>query len=243
MTTELLSNHLGGRWQAGTGTGTALFDPVLGTELVRVDATGLDLKAGFAFARQQGGAALRALTYRQRGELLAAAAKVLQANRDAYYEISTANSGTVKSDSGVDVDGAIYTLGTYAKLAASLPDGHFLPDGEAQSLAKDGSYPSGHAALGWAWAQILASLAPERADALLRRGYAFGQSRMVCGYHWQSDVDQGRLVGSAAVARLQSDPVFSAQARLARQEIAAARARGLQPVASDCAAETLALNP
>jgi len=114
---------------------------------------------------------------------------------------------------------------------------------EETSLSKDGSYPSGHAALGWAWAQILASLAPERADALLRRGYAFGQSRMVCGYHWQSDVDQGRLVGSAAVARLQSDPVFSAQARLARQEIAAARARGLQPVASDCAAETLALNP
>ncbi len=144
MTTELLSNHLGGRWQAGTGTGTALFDPVLGTELVRVDATGLDLKAGFAFARQQGGAALRALTYRQRGELLAAAAKVLQANRDAYYEISTANSGTVKSDSGVDVDGAIYTLGTYAKLAASLPDGHFLPDGEAQSLAKDGSFATRH---------------------------------------------------------------------------------------------------
>ncbi|WP_310459983.1 hypothetical protein [Sphaerotilus sp.] len=34
--TELLSNHLGGRWTAGTGTATPLFDPVLGTELVRV---------------------------------------------------------------------------------------------------------------------------------------------------------------------------------------------------------------
>jgi len=45
--TELLSNYLGGRWQAGTGAGTPLFDPVLGTELVRVDATGLDLAAGF----------------------------------------------------------------------------------------------------------------------------------------------------------------------------------------------------
>ena len=52
---ELLLNHLGGRWQAGTGAGTALFDPVLGNELVRVDATGLDLAGGFAFARQQGG--------------------------------------------------------------------------------------------------------------------------------------------------------------------------------------------
>ena len=114
---------------------------------------------------------------------------------------------------------------------------------EEASLSKDGSYPSGHAALGWGWAQILASLAPERADALLQRGHAFGQSRMVCGYHWQSDVDQGRLIGSAAVARLQSDPVFSAQARLAKQEIAAARAQGLQPDAIDCAAEAAALKP
>ena len=142
--TELLSNYLGGRWHAGSGAGTALFDPVLGNELVRVDATGLDLGAGFAFARAQGGAALRALTYRQRGELLAAVAKVLQANRDAYYDISTANSGTVKADTGIDVDGAIYTLSTYAKLAAGLPEGHFLPDGEAHSLAKDGSFATRH---------------------------------------------------------------------------------------------------
>lgn len=142
--TELLHNHLGGRWAAGTGAGTALFDPVLGTELVRVDATGLDLSAGFAFARDQGGAALRALTYRQRGELLAATVKVLQANRDAYYEIATANSGTVKNDSAVDIDGAIYTLSTYAKLATTLPDAGWLPDGDAVPLAKDGVFQSRH---------------------------------------------------------------------------------------------------
>ena len=59
--TELLSNYAAGRWQAGTGNGIPLFDPVLGNELVRVDSTGLDLAEGFAFAREQGGAALRAL--------------------------------------------------------------------------------------------------------------------------------------------------------------------------------------
>ncbi len=142
--TELLKNHLGGRWHVGTGAGTALLDPVLGTELVRVDATGLDLAAGFAFAREQGGAALRALTCRQRGDLLAAVGKVLQANRDAYYAIATANSGTVKTDSAVDIDGGLYTLGVYAKLAASLPDARFLPDGEPLSLAKDGSFATRH---------------------------------------------------------------------------------------------------
>lgn len=141
---ELLSNFLGGRWQAGRGAGTALIDPVLGTELVRVDASGLDLAQGFDFAREQGGSALRAMTYAQRAAMLAAVAKVLQANRDAYYEISTANSGTVKNDTAVDVDGAIYTVGTYAKLGESLGERRFLLDGEASRLGKDPAFQSQH---------------------------------------------------------------------------------------------------
>ena len=36
--TSLLPNLLAGRWQTGHGAGTPLFDPVLGNELVRVDA-------------------------------------------------------------------------------------------------------------------------------------------------------------------------------------------------------------
>ncbi len=142
--TDLLSNFVAGRWQAGSGSGTPLFDPVLGTELVRVDASGLDLPAAFAFAREQGGAALRALTYRQRAGLLAAVGQVLQANRDAYYEIATANSGTVKNDSAVDIDGGLFTLGLYAKLGEGLGDRQFLFDGEAARLGKDPLFQSQH---------------------------------------------------------------------------------------------------
>jgi 3,4-dehydroadipyl-CoA semialdehyde dehydrogenase len=142
--TELLSNYAAGRWQAGTGNGTPLFDPVLGNELVRVDATGLDLAEAFAFARQQGGAALRALTYRERAALLAAIVKVLLANRDAYYEIATANAGTVKNDSGVDIDGALFTLGQYAKWGDALGDARALRDGDAARLGKDPTFQSQH---------------------------------------------------------------------------------------------------
>ena len=142
--TELLSNFIGGRWQAGTGSGAALIDPVLGDELVRVDATGLDLPEGFRFAREQGGAALRALTYRERGALLGAVVKLLQANRDAYYGIATANSGTVKNDSAVDIDGAIFTLGHYAKLADGLGDTRVLRDGEPARLGKEPLFQSQH---------------------------------------------------------------------------------------------------
>lgn len=159
--TELIANFVAGRWQAGTGTGTPLLDPVLGTQLVRVDATGLDLAAAFNFAREKGGAALRALTYRERGAMLAAVGKVLQANRDAYYEISTANSGTVKNDTAVDVDGGIYTLGTYAKMGDALGDRRHLVDGDAARLGKDALFQSQHV------------LVPTRGVALLINAFNF----------------------------------------------------------------------
>jgi 3,4-dehydroadipyl-CoA semialdehyde dehydrogenase len=144
MSTELLQNYLGGQWVAGSGKSTALFDPVLGIELVRVDSAGLNLPEGFRFAREQGGKALKALNYRERGELLAAVVQVLQRHRDTYYEIALANSGTVKNDSAVDIDGAIYTVSTYAKLAASLPAAQFLRDGDTTALAKGDAYQSMH---------------------------------------------------------------------------------------------------
>ena len=144
MTTALLPNFTAGQWTLGTGPGTPLFDPVLGTELVRVDATGLDLPEAFRFAREEGGAALRALTYRQRAALLAATVKVLQANRAAYEDISVTNSGTVKADTAVDVDGGIFTLGTYAKLGDGLGDVHHLADGDAARLGKDPLFQSQH---------------------------------------------------------------------------------------------------
>ena len=144
MTASLLPNYIAGQWVTGQGAGTPLFDPVLGTELVRVDATGLDLPEAFRFAREQGGSALRALTYRERGALLTAVGKVLQANRDAYYEISTANCGTVKNDTAVDVDGGLFTLGHFARMGETLGDQRHLLDGEAARLGKDPLFQSQH---------------------------------------------------------------------------------------------------
>ena len=144
MSIELLKNHLSGQWVAGAGAGTPLYDPITGQALVAVSSAGLDLPAAFQFAREQGGAALRALSFSQRGELLKAVAGVLTAHRDAYFEIATANSGTVTADSAVDIDGAIYTLGQYARWGAALGDTRLLVDGPAVALAKDGAFQSQH---------------------------------------------------------------------------------------------------
>lgn len=110
---------------------------------------------------------------------------------------------------------------------------------EASRFRPD-SYPSGHSSIGWAWALVLAEADPERADAILARGLAFGWSRAVCGVHWKSDVEAGRVMAAATVARLHANPVFTAQLAEARKEIAAARAAGRKP-ALDCAAESRAL--
>jgi hypothetical protein len=114
------------------------------------------------------------------------------------------------------------------------------PEEEAQ-LRKDGSYPSGHTAIGWAWALVLTEIAPDRADAILARGRAFGESRVVCNVHWHSDVVEGRFMGAAAVARLHADPVFRAEIKAAKAELADIRAKRLKPK-RDCQAEAKALD-
>jgi acid phosphatase (class A) len=112
--------------------------------------------------------------------------------------------------------------------------------GDAGYLRTNGSYPSGHSAVGWSWALILAEIAPERANAIFARGLAFGESRLVCNVHWLSDVAAGRLIASATVASMHSQPDFGADVAAARAEVAAARAKGLRPK-RDCAKEAAQL--
>jgi acid phosphatase (class A) len=103
-------------------------------------------------------------------------------------------------------------------------------------LRKDGSYPSGHSAIGYGWGLILAELFPDRASRLVARGRAFGDSRRVCNVHWLSDVEEGRIAAAATVARLHADAYFRKDLDAARAELA-----GAKPVTRDCAAEAAAL--
>lgn len=90
-------------------------------------------------------------------------------------------------------------------------------------LRTDGSYPSGHAAIGWMIALVLTDLAPDKTNPLLQRGFDFGQSRVICRVHWKADVEAGRTMASATFARLQADPTYQAQRELARTELKAAK--------------------
>ena len=113
------------------------------------------------------------------------------------------------------------------------------PDDEA-ALRGNGSYPSGHVAIGWVWALVLTQAVPGHTEALIARGRSFGESRAVCNVHWQSDILAGRFMAAGTFARLQSDAAFRADVAAASVELAAARTRGQAPD-RDCAAEAAAL--
>jgi acid phosphatase (class A) len=117
------------------------------------------------------------------------------------------------------------------------------PDKE-KDLRAQGSYPSGHTSIGWAWALVLAEASPDQSEAILARGRAFGESRVVCNVHWESDVIEGQFIGAATVARLHAEPAFVADLEAAKAELAAARAKNLLPD-RDCKfeAEALAQTP
>jgi acid phosphatase (class A) len=115
-----------------------------------------------------------------------------------------------------------------------------VPADEA-ALRGNPSYPSGHASLGYVWGEVLALVVPDRATALRARAYEFGQSRVVCRVHRQSDVDAGRMVGQAVMPRLLLDTGFQADLAAARIEAQQARTRPAAP-ARDCKLESTALS-
>ena len=118
------------------------------------------------------------------------------------------------------------------------------------SLDGTPSYPSGHATLGMSLGLILTELAPDRASALLARARVFGESRIVCGVHWLSDVQAGYLNAAGLVAALHSSPSFRADLEQARGELAAARGHRPKPpddaacaVEQDAASHSLLFQP
>ncbi|MBO5566125.1 MAG: phosphatase PAP2 family protein [Succinivibrio sp.] len=90
---------------------------------------------------------------------------------------------------------------------------------------KTSSFPSGHTAFGWGIALILSEINPACQEAIMSRGYDFGQSRVILGHHYQSDVDAGRIVASMVVARLHSAAEFQLQMKKAKAEFAALKSK------------------
>lgn len=101
----------------------------------------------------------------------------------------------------------------YVQLGDKTP----IPEWENHSRTSS-SYASSHANFGWCLALVLAEVAPEWQDEILRIGYNYGYDRVIVGYHWASDVDAGRLLACGVVARLHSDASFQKLLKKAKEE-------------------------
>ena len=89
---------------------------------------------------------------------------------------------------------------------------------DEEKLRTNSSYPSGHTTMGWGLALVLAEINPNRQDEILKRGYEYGESRVIVGFHYQSDVDHARILTSALINRLHTSNDFNTQLQKAKVE-------------------------
>jgi oxepin-CoA hydrolase/3-oxo-5,6-dehydrosuberyl-CoA semialdehyde dehydrogenase len=131
-----LASYVGGRWVAGKGSPATLVNPSTEEPLATASTEGVDFGAALSFARDRGGPALRAMSFRERGELLRAMSRAIFARRDDLIALAVANGGSTRSDAKFDIDGATATLTAYADLAQELGDVKVLVDGDGVALGR-----------------------------------------------------------------------------------------------------------
>ena len=86
------------------------------------------------------------------------------------------------------------------------------------ALSKEPSYPSGHAMLGYLFAYVLAQIEPEKHGAILRRADDYAHNRLVCGVHYQSDIEASRIASTVLFGAMLNDPSYQHDVQAARQE-------------------------
>lgn len=70
------------------------------------------------------------------------------------------------------------------------------------------SFPSAHAATAALYADLLKAAAPEMGDQLEERVKSYDESRLICGFHYRSDLVAGDKVGRAVAKALLVDKAF-----------------------------------
>lgn len=82
------------------------------------------------------------------------------------------------------------------------------------------SYPSGHTLIGHVWAGVLNDVAPCKREALFARAHVIAEHRMDAGAHYYYDIDAGKRMASATLARMQSSSAYQDALHDAKRETA-----------------------
>jgi 3,4-dehydroadipyl-CoA semialdehyde dehydrogenase len=137
-------SYLCGKWQDGQGVQAQLVNPATEEVIGEVAGGAPDAASALSYARDKGGAGLRALTFAKRGELLRQMARVIHKNRDELIELAILNCGNTRGDAKFDIDGATGALGHYAELGQTLGERRVLIDGDGIPLNRSARFYGQH---------------------------------------------------------------------------------------------------
>ncbi len=133
-----------GKWVAPGSNTRAIHSAVTGEKIAIAGSGKLDFQLMLDHARDQGGSALRELSFHDRARAIKTLALYLNEHKEALYELSFM-AGCTRSDSWVDIDGGIGTLFAYASIGRrELPDGHTYLDGKVEQLSRNGTFVGQH---------------------------------------------------------------------------------------------------
>lgn len=94
------------------------------------------------------------------------------------------------------------------------------PDAIKQLITPDTgySYPSGHGTRSWLYARVLGELDPSHSKQYLERADAIGQSRVLGGMHYLSDIAASHTLADSLFASLMAEPAFRSQLETLRSQ-------------------------
>lgn len=140
---QKLENYALGKWTPGLGEGQVLYNAITGEAISSASSQGLNFGDMMNYARTKGGAALRKMTFQERGRMLKALAMHLMEKKEIFYQLSYA-TGATKVDSWIDIEGGIGNLFAYASLRRQFPDLPYYVDGDMAKMSKGGSFIGHH---------------------------------------------------------------------------------------------------
>ena len=144
MKTAQLLNYAFDRWTPGEGQLAELTSAIDGAPVATTGSGGLDFARMLEHAREEGGPALRRMTFHERARMLKALGQAIMARKEELYELNYL-TGATRKDGWIDIEGGAGTLFSFSsKGRRELPDAHVLMDGALEPLSKEGSFVGQH---------------------------------------------------------------------------------------------------
>jgi oxepin-CoA hydrolase / 3-oxo-5,6-dehydrosuberyl-CoA semialdehyde dehydrogenase len=139
-----LLNYARDQWVQGAGSLAELPSAVTGEVVATTGSSGLDFAGMLDHARNQGGPALRRLTFHERAHMLKALANAIMARKEELYELSY-ETGATRNDGWIDIEGGAGTLFSFSsKGRRELPNQRILIDGAMEPLSRGGTFVGQH---------------------------------------------------------------------------------------------------